>query len=164
MDFKIITTIQKGMSKDKKAIVEINNEKLLLRKLPFSKEKLQHYKMLYLIKNAKINMSKLRYLHYDDVNIYAFFEYIEGYDLEEYVDELNNETLYDYGIQAGHILNQIHHNNILKENMPKVKYSNKMCIDMVIEGYRNFDFKTETANIIFDFIIKNIDHRHDHQY
>ena len=159
MNYKLISTIQKGMSKDNKSIVEINNEKLLLRILPISKEKLQHYKMLYLIRTAKINMSKLRYLYYYDTNIYAFFEYIDGYDLEEYIDELDKKALYDYGVQAGCILNQIHNNNILKENMEKVNLSNKICIDKIIENYRKFNFKTETSNTIFDFIIKNIDNK-----
>ena len=113
MKYKTIATIKRGMSKDIKKIVNMNGETFLLRKVVYSVEKLNHYKLLSLIKEEDINMSKLPYLYYDSYYIYAFFDYINGIVLEDCIRELSKKSAYNYGIQAGHILRQIHDNKIL---------------------------------------------------
>ena len=55
MKYKTIATIKRGMSKDIKKIVNMNGETFLLRKVVYSVEKLNNYKLLSLIKEEDIN-------------------------------------------------------------------------------------------------------------
>lgn len=155
MKYKTIATIKRGMSKDIKKIVNMNGETFLLRKVVYSVEKLNHYKLLSLIKEEDINMSKLRYLYYDSYYIYAFFDYINGIVLEDCIRELSKKSAYNYGIQAGHILRQIHDNKILNNKL-KSKTSNMKCVDIVIKNYRKINIKSSNTDAIFNMILHDI--------
>ena len=155
MKYKTIATIRLGMSKDIKKIVNMNGETFLLRKVVYSVEKLNHYKLLSLIKEEDINISKLRYLYYDSHYIYAFFDYINGIVLEDCIRELSKKTAYNYGVQAGHILRQIHDNKILNNKL-KSKISNMKCVDIVIKNYRKINIKSSNTDTIFNMILHDI--------
>lgn len=152
MKYKIIATIEKGMSKDAKHIIEVNGKRFLLRKIAYSRKKLNHYKLLLLVKKENINISKLQYLYHDNQYIYAFFDYIDGVVLENCINVLNVKTVYNYGVQAGYILKQIHNNKILNNTL-KYEFSNTKCVNMVINNYEKLDTKTQKTDIIFNMIL-----------
>ena len=100
--------ISKGYSEEVKYKV-IADKKYFLKISPLSFIKIKQLELNYIsdLKN-EMKFPKLIEIKYKSDSILSLYEWIDGVDFREYVIQLTDKELYQYGIQAGEFLKKIH--------------------------------------------------------
>ena len=100
--------ISKGYSEEVKYKV-IADKKYFLKISPQSFTKKKELELKYISSLEKeVKFPKLIEVRYESDSIHSLYEWIDGVDFREYVTQLTNKELYQYGIQAGEFLKKIH--------------------------------------------------------
>ena len=148
--------ISKGYSEEIKYKVKADkNYFLKISPLSFFKKKELELKYISDLKN-EMKFPKLVEIKYESNSILSLYEWIDGVDFREYVTELTDKELYQYGIQAGEFLKKIHSISI-------EKYSDNWEEYYVQKSMKKIDSFRKT-NINFPEIETFIDYIHTHQY
>ena len=148
--------IQKGYSEEMKYKVKADkNYFLKISPLSFTKKKdleLKYFSGL----NNEMKFPKLIEIKYKSDLILSLYEWIDGVDFREYVIQLTDKELYQYGIQAGEFLNKIHSISIEEHTDNWEEYYVQKSMKK-IDSFRK-------ANINFPEIETYIDYIQTHQY
>ena len=100
--------ISKGYSEEVKYKV-IADKKYFLKLSPQSFTKKKELELKYISSLEKeVKFPKLIEVRYESDSIHSLYEWIDGVDFREYVTQLTDKDLYQYGIQAGEFLKIIH--------------------------------------------------------
>ena len=100
--------ISKGYSEEVKYKV-IADKKYFLKISPQSFTKKKELELKYISSLEKeVKFPKLIEVRYESDSIHSLYEWIDGVDFREYVTQLTDKELYQYGIQAGEFLKNIH--------------------------------------------------------
>lgn len=151
LEYKVIEKINEGMSKDSKYIVELtkDNKKCLLRVSNFSQKKVDTYEVIKKIYYSSDSSKLIDYFIQED-KIYAFFEYIDGYVLNDILHKSSNDEKYNYGFQAGRTLSLLHENKNLEiENL----ITNLDMVKYILNQYNLFPMKNKVIDKVYDFCI-----------
>ncbi|BCN31015.1 aminoglycoside phosphotransferase family protein [Anaeromicropila herbilytica] len=111
--FTVINPIEKGMSGDKKYYIETNNnERLLLRIADISEyeqKKTEYERMNKLSANGVPMPRTIDFgICNADKSVYTLLEWIDGNEVEEIVNRMDEKEQYLMGVESGKILKQIH--------------------------------------------------------
>ena len=148
--------ISKGYSEEVKYKV-IADKKYFLKISPQSFTKKKKLELKYISSLEKeVKFPKLIEVRYESDSIHSLYEWIDGVDFREYVTELTDKELYQYGIQAGEFLKNIHSISIEEYSDNWEEYYVQKSIRK-IESFRK-------TNIYFPEIETFIDYIHTHQY
>ncbi|WP_314354633.1 aminoglycoside phosphotransferase family protein [uncultured Granulicatella sp.] len=109
--------ISKGYSEEIKYKVKADkNYFLKISPLSFAKKKDLELKYIsYLEKEMKF--PNLLEIKFENNSILSLYEWIDGVDFREYVTQLTDKELYQYGIQAGLFLKKIHSISIEEQSL-----------------------------------------------
>ena len=109
--------ISKGYSQEMKYKVKADkNYFLKISPLSFAKKKDLELKYIsYLEKEMKF--PNLLEIKFENNSILSLYEWIDGVDFREYVTQLTDKELYQYGIQAGLFLKKIHSISIEEQSL-----------------------------------------------
>ena len=147
--------ILKGYSEEIKYKV-IADKKYFLKVSPLSFTKKKQLELKYISFLEEVKFPKLIEVRYESNSIYSLYEWIDGVDFREYVTQLTDKELYQYGIQAGKFLKKIHSISIEEHSDNWEEY-------YVQKSMKKIDsFRKE--NINFPEIETFIDYIHTHQY
>ena len=102
---KVIETINKGYSSDKKVIVRRGNEKFIVRTFEGNQER-REQEVALLKKLEELNANSLRVISLEEGKMVT--SYIEGEDAEEAITKLPREAQYQIGVEASKDLRKIH--------------------------------------------------------
>ena len=150
------TLILKGYSEEMKYKVKADkNYFLKISPLSFFKKKELELKYILDLKN-EMKFPKLVEIKYESDSILSLYEWIDGVDFREYVTQLTDKELYQYGIQAGEFLKNIHSISI-------EEYSDNWKEYYVQKSMKKIDSFRKT-HIYFPEIETFIDYIHTHQY
>ena len=148
--------ISKGYSEEVKYKV-IADKKYFLKISPQSFTKKKELELKYISSLEKeVKFPKLIEVRYESDSIHSLYEWIDGVDFREYVTELTDKELYQYGIQAGEFLKNIHSISI-------EEYSDNWEEYYVQKSMKKIDSFRRT-HIYFPEIETFIDYIHTHQY
>ena len=148
--------ISKGYSEEVKYKV-IADKKYFLKISPLSFFKKKELELKYISSLEKeVKFPKLIEVRYESDSIHSLYEWIDGVDFREYVTELTDKELYQYGIQAGAFLQKIHSISIEEESINWHEFYLQKSMRK-IDSFRK-------ANIKFPEIETFIDYIHSHQY
>lgn len=148
--------ISKGYSEEMKYKVKADkNYFLKISPLSFFKKKELELKYISDLKN-EMKFPKLVEIKYESDSILSLYEWIDGVDFREYVTQLTNKELYQYGIQAGEFLKKIHSISI-------EEYSDNWEEYYVQKSMKKIDSFRKT-NINFPEIETFINYIQIHQY
>lgn len=158
-DFKDITLLNKGWSKDTKYIVTNNdNSKYLLRISDISlyEKKKEQFELLHKVKALNINASSpIEFGILNDTQIYMVLTYLEGIDAEEAVAQMSDKNAYDLGIQAGITLKKLH--QIPVNEVSQSWYDRfKEKMDVKIEKLRNCKYKLDKSEMLISYATNNM--------
>ena len=148
--------ISKGYSKEIKYKVKADkNYFLKISPLSFAKKK--DLELRYISDLEKvIKFPDLIEIKFENDSILSLYEWIDGVDFREYVTQLTDKELYQYGIQAGKFLKIIHSISIERHSINWEEYYVQKSMKK-IDSFR-------MANINFPEIETFIDYIHTHQY
>ena len=150
------TSILKGYSEEMKYKVKADrNYFLKISPFTFTKKKDLELKYISVLEKV-VKFPKLIELRYESDSIHSLYEWIDGVDFREYVTELTDKELYQYGIQAGEFLKNIHSISI-------EEYSDNWEEYYVQKSMKKID-SFRKANINFPEIETYIDYIQTHQY
>ena len=148
--------ISKGYSEEVKYKV-IADKKYFLKISPLSFFKKKELELKYISSLEKeVKFPKLIEVRYESDSIHSLYEWIDGVDFREYVTELTDKELYQYGIQAGAFLQKIHSISIEEESINWHEFYLQKSMRK-IDSFRK-------ANIKFPEIETFIDYIQTHQY
>ena len=148
--------ISKGYSEEVKYKV-IADKKYFLKISPQSFTKKKELELKYISSLEKdVKFPKLIEVRYESDSIHSLYEWIDGVDFREYVTQLTDKELYQYGIQAGEFLKNIHSISI-------EEYSDNWKEYYVQKSMKKID-SFRKRNIYFPEIETFIDYIHTHQY
>ena len=148
--------ISKGYSEEVKYKV-IADKKYFLKISPQSFTKKKELELKYISSLEKdVKFPKLIEVRYESDSIHSLYEWIDGVDFREYVTQLTDKELYQYGIQAGEFLKNIHSISI-------EEYSDNWKEYYVQKSMKKIDSFRKT-HIYFPEIETFIDYIHTHQY
>ena len=148
--------ISKGYSEEMKYKIKADkNYFLKISPLSFFKKKELELKYISDLKN-EMKFPKLVEIKYESDSILSLYEWIDGVDFREYVTQLTNKELYQYGIQAGEFLKKIHSISI-------EEYSDNWEEYYVQKSMKKIDSFRKT-NINFPEIETFINYIQIHQY
>ena len=148
--------ISKGYSEEVKYKV-IADKKYFLKISPQSFTKKKELELKYISSLEKeVKFPKLIEVRYESDSIHSLYEWNDGVDFREYVTQLTNKELYQYGFQAGEFLKKIHSISIEEYSDNWEEYYVQKSIKK-IDSFRK-------ANIKFPEIETFIDYIHTHQY
>ena len=148
--------ISKGYSEEVKYKV-IADKKYFLKISLQSFTKKKELELKYISSLEKeVKFPKLIEVRYESDSIHSLYEWIDGVDFREYVTELTDKELYQYGIQAGEFLKNIHSISI-------EEYSDNWEEYYVQKSMKKIDSFRRT-HIYFPEIETFIDYIHTHQY
>ena len=148
--------ISKGYSEEIKYKVKADkNYFLKISPLSFFKKKELELKYISSLEK-KVKFPKLIEVKYESDSIHSLYEWIDGVDFREYVTQLTDKDLYQYGIQAGKFLKIIHSISIERHSINWEEYYVQKSMKK-IDSFR-------MANINFPEIETFIDYIHTHQY
>ena len=100
--------ISKGYSEEKKYKVTADKN-YFLKISPLSFIKKKELELKYISDLSKeMKYPKLIELRYESNSILSLYEWIDGVDFREYVSQLTDKELYQYGVQAGTFLKKFH--------------------------------------------------------
>ena len=147
--------ISKGYSEEVKYKV-MADKKYFLKISPQSFTKKKELELKYISSLEKeVKFPKLIEVRYESDSIHSLYEWIDGVDFREYVTQLTNKELYQYGIQAGEFLKKIHSISI-------EEYSDNWEEYYVQKSMKKID-SFKMANIYFPEIETFIDYIQSHQ-
>lgn len=147
--------ISKGYSEEIKYKVKAD-KKYFLKVSPLSFTKKKQLELKYISFLEEVKFPKLIEVRYESNSIYSLYEWIDGVDFREYVTQLTDKELYQYGIQAGKFLKKIHSISIEEHSDNWEEYYVQKSMRK-IESFRK-------TNINFPEIETFIDYIHTHQY
>ena len=148
--------ISKGYSEEVKYKV-IADKKYFLKISPQSFTKKKELELKYISSLEKeVKFPKLIEVRYESDSIHSLYEWIDGVDFREYVTQLTDKDLYQYGIQAGEFLKIIHSISIERHSINWEEYYVQKSMKK-IDSFR-------MVNINFPEIETFIDYIHTHQY
>lgn len=148
--------ISKGYSEEVKYKV-IADKKYFLKISPQSFTKKKDLELKYFPGlNNEMKFPKLIEIKYKSDLILSLYEWIDGVDFREYVIQLTDKELYQYGIQAGEFLKKIHSIYIEEYSDNWEEYYIKKSMKK-IDSFRK-------VNINFPEIETFIDYIQTHQY
>ncbi|UEA30816.1 phosphotransferase family protein [Granulicatella elegans] len=148
--------ILKGYSEEMKYKVKADkNYFLKISPLSFIKKKELEIKYISLLEK-EIKIPKLIELRYESNVILSLYEWIDGVDFRDYVTQLTDKELYQYGIQAGEFLKKFHSISI-EEHLDNWKEYYVQKSMKKIDSFRK-------SNINFSEIETFIDYIQTHQY
>ena len=148
--------ISKGYSEEIKYKVKADkNYFLKISPLSFFKKKELELKYISDLKN-EMKFSKLVEIKYESNSILSLYEWIDGVDFRDYVTQLTDKELYQFGIQAGEFLKKIHSISI-------EEYSDNWEEYYVQKSMKKID-SFRMANIYFLEIETFINYIQIHQY
>lgn len=156
-DFAEASAINKGWSGDQKyCVMDKNGQKFLLRISPAEQydRKKAEYESMQRVAALNIPMCQPIEFGICDEGVYSLQSWIEGRDAEEVLTELSDKEVYDYGIEAGMILKEIH-SIPAPENAEdwEVFFNRKM--DRKIKMYNECPLKYENGEAFIEFIEAN---------
>lgn len=105
LEEKVIETINKGYSTDKKVIVKCDNEKFIVRTFEGNQER-REVEVALLKKLEELDANSLRVILLEEGKMVT--SYIEGEDAEEVIAELPLNEQYQIGLEASKDLRKIH--------------------------------------------------------
>ena len=150
------TSILKGYSEEVKYKVKADrNYFLKISPFTFTKKKDLELKYISVLEKV-VKFPKLIELRYESDSIHSLYEWIDGVDFRDYVTQLTDEELYQYGIQAGAFLKKIHSISIEEHSDNWEEYYVQKSMKK-IDSFRK-------ANINFPEIETYIDYIQTHQY
>ena len=151
--------INRGWSDDKKyCIKDENGVKYLLRVSAEDKyeKKKQEFMLMGQLAEMGVPMCKPIEFGICDEGVYSVQSWIDGYDLEQIVNELSELDQYSYGYNAGEILKKIHSIPANDNGEEWEGFFNRK-IDRKISMYNECSIKYEDGHIFIDFVNS---HRH----
>lgn len=148
--------IDKGWSYDEK--YEITSEdytKYLLRvsSIENLEDKIEEFNCMKKIEELGINMCKPIEISKDENFVYTIISWIDGVDAEEKMAKLSNEKQYDYGVEAGKMLQKIHSIPVEEKFDWEEYFSKKM--DRKIKSYLECPEKYENGDRFIQYINEN---------
>ena len=149
--------INKGWSSDIKYCIkdEYNNKYLLrISSIDQYEKKLNEYKYMQKCESLGVSMCKPIEFGICEEGVYFIQSWIEGEDAEEFIETLNEDEQYKYGVIAGKELRKIHSIEAPKDlESWEVKFNKK--IDRKIKMYDECHLKYEKGNLFIEYINKN---------
>ena len=144
--------ISKGYSEEVKYKV-IADKKYFLKISPLSFIKIKQLELNYIsdLKN-EIKFPKLIEIKYKSDSILSLYEWIDGVDFREYVIQLTDKELYQYGIQAGEFLKKIHSIYIEEYSDNWEEYYIKKSMKK-IDSFRKVNIKFPEIETFIDYIV-----------
>jgi aminoglycoside phosphotransferase (APT) family kinase protein len=147
----------KGWSSDKKYCVTTSDKnKYLLRIVPY--EKKEHREQLFILmkqlETLGVPMCKPIEFGMCDEGFYEVHSWIEGEDAADIIPLLSDEKQYEYGLEAGYVLQRMHSIVAHKtQESWETKFNRK--IDRNIQSYINCSIKNDKGNLFIEFIQNN---------
>ena len=144
--------ISKGYSEEVKYKV-IADKKYFLKISPLSFIKIKQLELNYIsdLKN-EMKFPKLIEIKYKSDSILSLYEWIDGVDFREYVIQLTDKELYQYGIQAGEFLKKIHSIYIEEYSDNWEEYYIKKSMKK-IDSFRKVNIKFSEIETFIDYIV-----------
>ena len=144
--------ISKGYSEEVKYKV-IADKKYFLKISPQSFTKKKELELNYIsdLKN-EMKFPKLIEVKYKSDSILSLYEWIDGVDFREYVIQLTDKELYQYGIQAGEFLKKIHSIYIEEYSDNWEEYYIKKSMKK-IDSFRKVNIKFPEIETFIDYIV-----------
>lgn len=157
-NFDNITEIEKGWSGDKKYCAVKDGNRYLLRISPRKKYKNRKkiHKIMQRLAVQDIPMCKPIKIGLCKDGVYVLQSWIDGIDAEENIHNYDKKQQYDFGFQAGKILQKIHTIPAPKNQQEWAeRFNNKM--NSKINMYSECTIKFEGAQYIIDYLNSNRD-------
>ena len=144
--------ISKGYSEEVKYKV-IADKKYFLKISPqsFTMKKELELKYISDLEN-EMKFPKLIEIKYESDSILSLYEWIDGVDFREYVIQLTDKELYQYGIQAGEFLKKIHSIYIEEYSDNWEEYYIKKSMKK-IDSFRKVNIKFPEIETFIDYIV-----------
>ena len=144
--------ISKGYSEEVKYKV-IADKKYFLKISPLSFIKIKQLELNYIsdLKN-EMKFPKLIEIKYKSDSILSLYEWIDGVDFREYVIQLTDKELYQYGIQAGEFLKKIHSIYIEEYSDNWEEYYIKKSMKK-IDSFRKVNINFPEIETFIDYIV-----------
>ena len=144
--------ISKGYSEEVKYKV-IADKKYFLKISPQSFTKKKDLELKYFPGlNNEMKFPKLIEIKYKSDLILSLYEWIDGVDFREYVIQLTDKELYQYGIQAGEFLKKIHSIYIEEYSDNWEEYYIKKSMKK-IDSFRKVNIKFPEIETFIDYIV-----------
>ena len=154
--FDSVTEIEKGWSGDKKYCAVKGDTKYLLRisnRKNYSKIR-KINKIMRRLAQMNLSMCKPVKLGLCRQGVYILQSFIDGIDAEENIHKYSRQQQYDFGVQAGRILKQIHTVPAPKKQQDwGIRFNNKM--NRKIQMYSDCPIKFDGGQYIIDYINAN---------
>ncbi len=156
-NFISMTPIAKGWSDDKKYFVTAaDGNKYLLRISPIEKHDRKKVEFEMMQRLAALGVPMCQPIEFGICNegVYSLQSWIDGKDAEEILPHLSHKEQYDYGLEAGRVLKQIH--SLPISSMPEdweSRFNRK--IDRNIKMYNDCPIKYESGQLLIDYINSN---------
>ncbi|MGT2911127.1 aminoglycoside phosphotransferase family protein [Streptococcus cameli] len=101
--------IKKGYSPEKKYKL-VDDKAYFLKVSPLSFKERKHLEMKYLsdLPDKTLQRAQLLDVTFEKNHILSLYDWIDGEDFRDVADRLTSQELYDYGLQAGSYLREIH--------------------------------------------------------
>lgn len=156
-DFKEVVEVNKGWSGDKKyRVTDENGKYMMLRISPLEQyeRKTREFENMKRVAALGISMCEPIELGTCELGVYSLQSWIEGEDAEVALEKLPDEQVYNYGLDAGRILKQIHAIPA-PEGIEdwEVRFNRK--IDRKIEMYQKCPLKYENGEAFIGYIEAN---------
>lgn len=156
-NFESMTSITKGWSGDKKyCVTKADGKKYLLRISPAEQHNRKKVEFEMMQRIAALGVPICQPIEFGicDEGVYFLQSWIDGKDAEEVIPFLSDIERYEYGMEAGQILKQIHSVPIpsLQEDWD-IRFNRK--IDRKIQMYNDCSIKCENGQFFIDYINAN---------
>lgn len=155
-EWRVIEPIDKGWSNDIKFfIVDKDENKFLLRLSNidlFEKKKLE-YENLFLLSKQGVKMSRPIEFGICDggKKVYSLLTWLEGQEAIDIIPTLPESRQYEYGVEAGKILQKMHSIKSTEIKEPwESRYKRK--IEIVIKAYKQCEYNIENEEDIINYI------------
>ncbi|MGB0931721.1 MAG: aminoglycoside phosphotransferase family protein [Chitinophagales bacterium] len=154
--WKILQKITEGWSHDEKYHIQTEGSTQFLLRISdgisLEKEK-AHYKALTELNSKNVRVSKLieEGVCNGGKNTFRLFSWIEGVEVNKALNSFSEKEQYDFGVEAGTILKEIHQINAPVNHTDWATHYNKK-INTKIEQYQNCGLNLEHADKILAYI------------
>lgn len=154
--FDCVTEIEKGWSGDKKYCAVKDGTKYLLRISPRKKYKNRKkiHKIMQKLAAEDISMCRPLKIGLCREGAYILQSWVDGIDAEENIHNYNEKQQYEFGFQAGKILQKIHTVPAPKNQLDwEIRFNIKMS--RKIKNYNECPIKFDGAEYIIDYLNSN---------
>jgi aminoglycoside phosphotransferase (APT) family kinase protein len=152
-----MTPITKGWSDDKKySVIMADGKKYLLRISPIEhhNRKKHEFEMMQRVATLGVPMCQPIEFGICDEGVYSLQSWIDGNDAEEMLPLLPNTEQYNYGLEAGKVLKQLHSLPISSTQEDwEIRFNSK--IDRKIQMYSDCTIKYKNGQAFIDYINAN---------